>query len=459
MRTPPLWSGPSGCRPRVLYLAFYFPPTRASGVYRALATANHLADAGWDVTVLTAPREFFTDYIKSHDDSLERRVHPEIRVERPGMGYFRWERDIRRYGTLRGNFPALANAAYHLGQRHLFPEHYATWIPRVLGQAARMQRQHPFDVVLATGNPFASFAAAWLLRRLLRVPYVVDYRDPWTLNPLTEELNFPPGSPAWRWEHRVLRDASEAAFVNEPIRRWYAQQYPFAARRMTVVPNGWEPHLMRTPEPAPRPPGRPLRFCYVGTMTDQLPLEQFFEGWRRARQHPELAGAELHLYGHLGFFPQSAEPLLNRMSLGDEHGAYYRGPVPKGDVSQVYQQADGLVFLAGGSTYVTSGKIFEYMATGKPVVSVHRPGIAAAEVLDGYPQWFGGDSVDPDAVAHSMIEAGRAASRPQQDRVEAARRHAERFTRTATLSPLETRLRRMVGAPSQPHTVPEALDV
>ena len=63
-------------RPRVLYLAFYFPPTRGSGVFRARATANHLAEAGWDVTVHTAPREFFTDYIHSYDASLEATIHP-----------------------------------------------------------------------------------------------------------------------------------------------------------------------------------------------------------------------------------------------------------------------------------------------------------------------------------------------------------------------------------------------
>ena len=61
-------------RPRVVYVAFYFPPTRASGVFRSRATANHLAAAGWDVTVITPQREFFTDYIHSFDPSLEATV-------------------------------------------------------------------------------------------------------------------------------------------------------------------------------------------------------------------------------------------------------------------------------------------------------------------------------------------------------------------------------------------------
>ena len=67
-------------RPRLLYLAFYFPPTRASGVYRSRAMANHFAAAGWDVTVVTVPRIFFTDYLDSYDPSLESTPHPDIRM-------------------------------------------------------------------------------------------------------------------------------------------------------------------------------------------------------------------------------------------------------------------------------------------------------------------------------------------------------------------------------------------
>ncbi|MCD0484719.1 glycosyltransferase [Streptacidiphilus sp. ASG 303] len=439
-------SRPGRAAPRVLYLAFFFPPTRASGVYRALATANLLADRGWDVTVATAPREFFSDYLRSYDPSLEARIHPAVAVERPRMGYFRWERDVRRYGRLRANLPSLANAAYGWAQRRVFPEHYATWLPHLLARAVRLHAGRRFDAVLATGNPFASFAAAWALGGALRVPYVLDYRDPWTFNPLTGELSFPPESNAWAWERRVLRGAAEVLHVNEPIRQWYADRYPFAAGRLRVVHNGWEPEILGRPRWSPRPRGRPLRFGYIGTLTDHLPLEVLFDGWRLARRDPALAGAELHLHGHLGFFAHSARPLLDRMPDPAEGlGVVYRGPVAKAEVAAAYAEMDAVVFLAGGSRYVTSGKVFEYMATGKPIVSVHRPDHAAAEVLRGHPLWFGGGRLDAEAVAAAFTAAGRAALELTPDQVDRAREHAERFTREATLAPFEERLRRIAG--------------
>ncbi|WP_245687071.1 glycosyltransferase [Streptacidiphilus griseoplanus] len=433
-------------RPRVLYLAFFFPPTRASGVYRALATANLLAEREWEVTVATAPREFFSDYLRSHDPSLEARIHPAVAVERPRMGYFRWERDIRRFGPLRAHFPTLVSAGHRWAQRRVFPEHYATWLPHLLARAVRLHLARPFDLVLATGNPFASFAGAWALGRALRVPYVLDYRDPWAFSPLTGEPGFEPGSSAWAWERRVLRGAAEVVHVNEPIRQWYADRYPFAAGRSRVVYNGWEPEILGRPRWRERPAGRPLRFGYLGTLTDQLPLEVLFDAWELARRDPLLAGAQLHLHGHLGFFAHSARPLLERMpERGERSGVHYRGPVAKAEVAAAYGEMDAVVFLAGGARYVTSGKVFEYMATGKPIVSVHRPDHAAVDVLRGHPLWFSGGRLDARSVAGAFVAAGRAALELRPEQVERAAAHAERFTREATLAPFEERLRRIAG--------------
>ncbi len=431
-------------RPRVLYLAFYFPPTRASGVFRSRATANHLAQSGWDVTVYSAPREFFINYIDSYDPSLESTVDPRVKVVRPGMSYHRWIGDIREYGWFRGNFPTLFSVLRQWETEKLFPEHYATWIPRVVARALAEHRRRPFDVVLATGNPFASFGAAWMLHKLLRVPYVVDYRDAWTFNQFTEEVRYPEGHNAWTWESRVLADAAEIVFVNSGMLGWYADRYPYAADRMTVVANGWEPEILG--DLAVDPPGdRPLRFGYVGTVTDAMPIEELFDGWRIAREDPALADATLHVHGHLGFFPRHVPVLLDRMPLENGSGVHYEGPAPKTEIAKTYRSLDVLLFWVPGARYVTSGKVFEYMATGKPIVSVHEPDIAAVEVLDGHPSWVPARSLEPKDIAAGLVEGAHIARALTEERAVAGREHALRYTRDAVLAPFEARLRALAG--------------
>lgn len=447
--------------PRILYLAFYFPPSRASGVYRARATANHLAAQGWDVTVCAAPMSFLHDVTGSVDEELASTVDRRIIVERPRLNQFAWEKDLRNYSRFRARLPQVANRLYRFNQRKLFPENYASWGRSVVARGLRLHTKRRFDVVLATGNPFASFAAAWAFHRLTGVPYVVDYRDSWTLDLFNDRPAFPDDHLAWRWERRVLSRAAGAVFVNEPLRRWHAERYPDVADRMLVVPNGWDADLVSPAGEAGVDPGitsRPLRFGYLGTLTNSQPVEELAAAWAKARTFPELAEAELNIYGHLGFFKAGKRELASRIGLNldpdgqvtdapalPDRGIHYRGPVSKTEIASVYEHNDVLVFLAGGGRYVTSGKIFEYMASGKPIVSVHAPGIAAQDVLDGYPLWFNADSLDAEAVANSMVEAGKVARGLTAEQRAAACRHAQGFTRDNLLAALEERLRGIAG--------------
>ncbi|MET9427620.1 MULTISPECIES: glycosyltransferase [unclassified Streptomyces] len=437
--------GSSGRRPRVLYLAYFFPPSRASGVFRGRATANHFAEAGWDVTVCTAPREFFETYLQNAcDPSLEDTVDPRVRVVRPPMAYYAWEKDVRQFGRLRRNFPTLAASFYKLFQTKVLPEHYLSWIPGVLTHAVKAHFKEKFDLIIATGNPFASFVAAHMLSKLLKIPYAVDYRDAWTFNQFTEQLKFKEDSKAFEWEAKVLRDASEAVFVNDGMRQWHIERYPYAADRMTVVPNGWEPELLGESEYVPPAPDRPLRFGYLGTVTSYLPLDELFDGWRIARSHPLLRDAELNIHGHLGFFPADVATLTKRLPLEENIGVRYHGAFGKTEAKAVYAQTDALVFCVPGARYVTSGKVFEYMASGKPIVSVHQPDIAATEVLDGYPLWFAGGELNAEQVAKSFIAAAEAARAVDRTQHELAVEHAHKYTRAATLGPWEQRMRKLV---------------
>jgi len=431
-------------RPRLLYLAFYFPPTRASGVYRSRATANHFAAAGWDVTVITPQREFFRDYIRSYDPSLEASVDPRIRVERVPTPTARWERDLHRFGRLRGNFPALAARMRQRWDTLAFPEAYGPWIPGVVRRARALHRERPFDLVLATGNPHAAFGAAWLLHRLYRTPYVVDYRDSWTLDLYHDRPAFPDRSAVSRWERRILRDAARATFVNEALLDWHRRRYPTYADRMGVLANGWEPDLLGEPATTLPAPDRPLRFGYLGTMTRYMPLEEFFEGWRLARKEPAIEDASVRMYGHLGYFQNTAGQIRSVIPVDEGINVSYAGPVRKADAASVYDSLDVLLLILAGSKYVTSGKVYEYLATGKPIVSVHDPQCAAREPLRDYPLLFPARSLEPAAICDALVEAATAARSMTADDLRGARSYARRFTRDVQLAPFERDLRTLV---------------
>jgi glycosyltransferase involved in cell wall biosynthesis len=274
------------------------------------------------------------------------------------------------------------------------------------------------------------------------VPYIVDYRDSWTLDLFSNQDAFPKGDKAWRWEKRILDNAAEALFVNEALRTWHAERYPRAAERMHVMLNGWDPDVLPEVPASTADESRPLSFAYIGTLTANQPADAMLEGFNRMAETGRHPGGRLDLYGHLGFFAKYESRMRGDLGLDEEQERVrHHGPVSKAEIGKAYAASDVLVFLVGGSKYVTSGKIFEYMATGKPIVSVHERGSAAEELLRDYPLWFMPESLEPDAVAAAMADAGDAARKADPDAAERAREYAAGFTRYRAIEAFERRAR------------------
>jgi hypothetical protein len=435
-------------RPRLLYVAFYFPPTRASGVYRSRATANHFVSSGWDVTVVTPQREFFRDYIHSFDPVLEKTVDPAVRVERVPFSGDLWQPDIRSYSRLRVYAPQLWRRRWIKQNTRTFPEMYSPWIRPTVEHALALHTRDQFDAVIATGNPFASFAIAWEFHRRTQVPYVIDYRDSWTLDMFSERPAFPAGHPAWEWERRILAEATAALFVNEALRQWHAERYPDLADRLMVAENGWDPDVLGELRP-PHPGVGGIRFGYLGTLMRQMPLDEFIAGWRIAREHESMRNASAHFYGHLGYFPGASARYLGRIVAGGDVGISYDGPVNKTDVRRVYESTDVLLLVIAGSRFVTSGKVYEYIATGRPIVSVHEPYCAASDVLRGYPLWFPAASLMPEDVSAALVAGAAAVHGLTPELTAKSRDYATGLTRDAQLGVVAARLRGAVRTTEQ----------
>ncbi|MFN8156019.1 MAG: glycosyltransferase [Candidatus Nanopelagicales bacterium] len=423
-------------RPHLLYVAWGYPPCRGGGVYRALATPNAFAAAGWDVTVLTVERETFTRYTGA-DESLEALIDPSITIVRTPFLWEALETDVRRWSWLRAHMPRVWRRwIKKRDQMRDLPEvGYAGWRGDLEAAAARIHAEKPVDLTVATANPATAWMAAWHLHEKGGVPYVLDQRDGWTLDVFSGDRVHERSSKIGKWETKLLADAREVWFVNEPIRAWYAKEYPEVADRMHVVMNGWDPELAPTAAD-PVPAQQPLTYGYLGTISKMVPLAEFVAGWQKARGDDEVvAGASCSLRGYLGFYKTPEPKNLALVQAAEESGISFGGPASKTEVADVYAGFDVLLLILGAGLYVTSGKVFEYLATGMPIVSVHEPSNAASDVLRGYPLWFPAASLSADDIAAALVKAGHAALEADVETLRAAREFGASFSRDRQLSP------------------------
>src|SRR3954453_7163315 len=163
-------SPPSPPRHRVLMLAYYFPPLGGGGVQRTLKHAKCLPGAGFDVIVVTGSGRGFP----LRDPELARELSRGtvvLRARTLPLQVARWKTEgvLRRLGL--PTWPASL-----IG----WPDEMVGWLPGAVHQALRAVRRYRPDVLYTTSSPVTAHVAGLIVQRLTGLPWVADFRDPWT---------------------------------------------------------------------------------------------------------------------------------------------------------------------------------------------------------------------------------------------------------------------------------------
>jgi glycosyltransferase involved in cell wall biosynthesis len=228
-------------RPKLLFLAYCFPPATASASVRTWNMAKHLARLGWDITV-----------VMPHPSLWQRVENPEatdLALKREGINciftdhHWRcltpkslkcWNRGI---GWVTGGI--CRTIARRLGINRAIG-----WV-QPAEHACKTLASGDVDIILATGTPFASFALAKLLSERFGCPYVLDYRDPWTGNPHASR----PAQPATiRAEARLLAGCAAVTIVSPSWASAMDSRFGLGPK-LHVITNGYDPEELVGIEP------------------------------------------------------------------------------------------------------------------------------------------------------------------------------------------------------------------
>jgi glycosyltransferase involved in cell wall biosynthesis len=414
-------------------------------MYRALATSNAFVAAGWRVTVITAERDAF-DRLTGSDPASEQAIDPRVTIVRVPFESARGETDLARWTRERAKSPLLWSLRTSWREYRSFPETgYGGWATDLVAAAERVHDADPVDLTIGTANPNVDFAPGYALWSRHSVPYVMDYRDAWHLDLYDDKRIGSRLSAPARLEGRMLKNAREVWFVNQPILDWHAHEYPENSANFHVVANGFDPGFLDATRARLPNPRDGLVFGYLGSLYGPVPVRETFEGWRLARtRSPLLARSSLVIRGRIG---RTAEPDPASLALFDEFAAdsvSYGGPVSKTDVASVYRTFDALLLMLVKGKYVTSGKVFEYAATGLPILSLHDVDNASSAILAGHPAWIQTPDLSVESIAQSFVTAGGIAASMTAADYAAVRAWADHLSRDKQLAPRIAELARLV---------------
>ena len=419
---------------RLLYLTYYYAPSGGSGVQRAVKMTRYLTRFGWHPTVVTVDPEAAA--FPHRDATLLADIPDAVHVARtptwdPYAMYAalqgRKKEEVVTTGFAGAGAEGFREALARWVRANLFiPDARVGWVPYAIAEARRLHARTPFDALVTTGPPHSTHLAGLWLSARLGLPWLADLRDPWT--DIYYYRDLPRTAPAAAldafFERAVLRRAHARVAVGPGLADHYRAK---GGKPVHVIPNGFDPADFAAPAPPPDPETFVLAF--VGTFLGQQNPRALWQVLADLRREGRIPAFRLRLVGttDAGVRQAIADAGLDDVTRDEP-------PVSHPDAIRAMQAADALLLCINrvpGAAPIVTGKVYEYVASGRPVLGVGPPGGDAARVLDetGAGQmfdWDDGDGIRADVlrlyeawaegqpVGGATPQAALAYSRPRQ---------------------------------------------
>ena len=370
---------------RLLVVAYYFPPSGGAGVQRVLKWVKYLRDFDVEPTVLTVEAGAYpkTDATLAQDVPEGVAVH-RTRALDPFGAYARL--------TGRSRQQAVAETSGHLGAEASGAERFARWVranvfvpdarvgwvPFAVRRGLQLLRDGRFDAVLTSGPPHSVHLTGWALHAQTGTPWVADFRDPWTDINYYDELPRTAASfAADRWlERSVLERATRVVTVSPGWRDLLLSKVSRDPADFAVIHNGFDPDDFGAGE---EPPADRFTLVYVGSLYGSRNPEALWEALAALRAQGEVPKLRLRLVGRIG-----ADVLETLKSYGldaiTEHVPY----VPHDEAVREMQRATLLLLTVESYRHERgnlTGKVYEYLAAGRPILGLGPVEGDAADLL------------------------------------------------------------------------------
>lgn len=374
---------------RVLIIAYAFPPIGGIGIVRTVQFAKYLPQFGWEPVILTV--DGGNDYL--YDEALAEALAAKLKIYRARswepLNAQRVKRTVNRFEgkpvTENAGGPTLRNRVMRMLKSFYFslrvPDDKIGWLPFAVPLGKRVIQAENIDLLFPSAPPFTNFLVAHQLHKWSKKPLVVDYRDEWStmryrdfpLNPVTDRIN-------QRLERGVLRSAGAVITATQPIAENLrnAQLLPPTTLHANIT-NGFDPEDYSAATVA-RPRNPVFTIVYTGTFYGRRQTPEYFlRGLHQLlQQRPELR-SQLSVRFVGSIFEKHAS-LIPELGLTDI--VQLCGVVPRQQAIEAQLSADLLLLVVGkgaGSEVVLTGKVFEYLGAGRPILAlVPTDGPAAA---------------------------------------------------------------------------------
>jgi glycosyltransferase involved in cell wall biosynthesis len=361
---------------KVLIITYYWPPGGGAGVQRWLKFSKYLRDFGWEPVIYT-PANGEMPVI---DHSLEKDIPAGLTVLRqpiwePYSVYkkFIGQRKDEKINTgflTESSKPQKAEKVAVWIRGNLFiPDARKYWVRPSVKYLSQYLNVHPVQAMISTGPPHSMHLIAMQLQKLSGLPWLADFRDPWTNIDFYKDLLLTGASDRkhHRLEKAVLEQANLVVSIGKNMSDEFSAILGKDPAKFKVISNGFDAEDL---ERGPVEPDKKFSLAHIGTLVKSRNPEVLWKVLERLCEENGDFSKDLEIK-LVGKVDVSVSASLEKYKLQD----FVRkiDYLPHSEVIRIQQQSQVLLLLVNqtkNAEGILTGKFYEYLCSGRPILCI-----------------------------------------------------------------------------------------
>ncbi len=369
------------------------------GVQRSTKFARYLPEFGWHPYVVTVKDILYYAF----DDTLLDEVS-HLPIYRTGsldparvakaLSFVNLKQKGRQPKIHENKTDTQLSSLANILRKVFYPDSKILWIPFAMNKIRTLSSKIHFDAVYSTSPP----VSAHLIAGKLNLPWIADFRDYWT----TEEEIYAPTKWHKRKYHKIMsiisQNAEKIVAVSEPIAdsiRSNAKEQD--KKKVVLIPNGFDPSDFTNI--IPRKFDK-FTITYLGNLNPQRSpnlliniLEEFIQ------KNPNYGGKfQFYFIGkHFGIVLPPATNFVDKIINFEDY-------IPHKESLAYALGSNALLFILSkeNAPGIVTGKIFEYLATGKPILAIVPKHTSAYGLLKNKPDCYLAEPDEPGKIKQAL---------------------------------------------------------
>lgn len=382
---------------KVLIISYYWPPSGGSGVQRWLKFVKYFREFGIEPIVLTVDPRFAS--FPNHDYSLLAEIPEGIEIHTTqASSPFELYKKVRKKDAPQAGFSGekksgLVDKAMRFIRGNFFiPDARIGWNKFALEKAKELIQQHNIDSIVTTSPPHSTQLIGLELKRMFNLHWLADLRDPWTEIYYNQELfrtSFAKKKD-YNLEQLCLKNADKIVVVSEDIKRHFGANRKEILEKIHVIPNGFDEadflkvksEELRVKSEMENGKLRDESFkykmiSYVGNLGEQYPVQGFLEAFSEIVKKD--SDWKLNFVGNCH---NGVKTLVEKLNLSKS--VVFVPYVNHSEAIDFMIKARILLLIIPeieNNKGILTGKLFEYLATGNPILNIGPKDGDAAAIL------------------------------------------------------------------------------